>query len=162
MMVACLALASCSRAPKSNEAIRQAVIDHLANKTGLDVKAMNVDVTSVQYRGKEADAVINFAPKNMPGSGMAMNYTLEAQGDKWVVKKKAGGAMGAAHPGAEAPGSGAMGGAEGKMPPGHPPIGAAEGGSSPMGSLPPLHPPMAGDANPSPAKPADPAAPSKK
>ena len=90
-----LLAAGCSRAPKNNEAIRQAVIDHLTNNTGLDVNSMNIDVTSVQYRGDEADAVVSFQPKNMPGGGMAMNYTLEAKGNKWIVKKKAGSGMGA-------------------------------------------------------------------
>jgi len=126
----------CNRAPKNNEAIRQAVMDHLTKNTGLDVNSMKIDVTSVQYHGNAADAVVRFEPKNMPGGGMSMNYSLEVRGNKWAVIKKAGG--GSPHPGAELPA-----GAAGEMPPGHP----AAGGASPgTGALPPGHPPMS--ANP--------------
>ena len=118
-----LLAAGCNRVPKNNEAIRQGVIEHLAKNSGLDVNSMNIAVTSVQYRGDEADAVVSFQPKNMPGGGMSMTYTLEAKGNKWIVKKKAGSGMGA-HPGAEMPGGT---GATGQMPPGHPSVGGAAG-----------------------------------
>ncbi len=127
-----LLAAGCSRAPKNNEAIRQAVVDHLTKNTGLDVNSMKIDVTSVQYRGNEADATVSFQPKNMPGGGMSIKYTLESKGNKWLVKKKAGSGMGGAHPGAEMPG-----GAAGQMPPGHPST-----GDQPSGALPPGHPSM--------------------
>jgi hypothetical protein len=128
-----LLAAGCSRAPKNNEAIRQAVMDHLTKNTGLDVNSMKIDVASVQYRGNEADAVVRFQPKNMPGGGMSITYTLESKGNKWSVKKKAGSGMGA-HPGAEMPGA-----AGSEMPSGHP----APSGAQPSGALPPGHPPMA-------------------
>ena len=119
MLILCALLAAaCNRAPKNNEAIRQAVVEHLQKNTGLDLNAMTVEVTSVQYRDKEADAVVSFQPKNAPGGGMSMNYTLETQGGKWVVRKRAGSEMG--HGGPEG------GPAGGQMPPGHPPAGAGQ------------------------------------
>jgi len=112
----------------------------LTKNSGLDVNSMNIDVTSVQYRGNEADAVVSFQPKNMPGGGMSMSYSLEAKGNKWIVKKKASGS--AAHPGAEMPG------ATGQMPPGHPATGGAPG----SGDLPPGHPSLGEKPADTPAK----------
>ena len=131
---------SCNRAPKNNEAIRQAVIDHLTKNTGLDVNSMKIDVTSVQYHDNLADALVSFQPKNMPGGGMSMTYTLESKGNKWTVRKRAGSSS-SPHPGAEMPG----GGATGQMPPGHPSMGGAE----PSATLPPGHPTMAKPETPS-------------
>jgi hypothetical protein len=145
--------AACSRAPENKEAIRQGVMDHLQRNTGLDMNAMTVDVTDVKYRGNEADATVSFKPKNMPGQGMSMRYTLAQKDGKWTVQGKAGGGGGEVHPGAgtpgggAAPGGGAMGG--GAMPPGHPPMGGGTMGSgaSGGGAMPPGHPPV-GAANP--------------
>lgn len=93
---------------------------------------MNVDVQSVNYRGTEADAVVTFRPKASPNDAMTMNYTLETQGNKWVVKKKPG-SMGA-HPGAQT----AMPGA---MPPNHPGV-SGEPTAGAGEALPPGHPPV--------------------
>ena len=134
--------AACNRAPKNEEAIRQAVVDHLQKNTGLDLNAMTVEVTNVQYRGNEADATVAFKPKNMPEGGMSMNYTLETQSGRWQVKKRAaGGAAGAnPHGGAADPAAGAQ------MPPGHPPTTGAQGQDS-KAQLPAGHPPV-GEAKP--------------
>ena len=121
VLFALLLIAGCNRAQKNNEAIRQGVVEHLQKNSGLEIGAMNIEVTAVQYRGNEADATVSFSPKNAPGGGMSMNYTLESQGVKWVVKKREG--------------SGAAGG-DG-MPAGHPPA----GGAAPSGAMPPGHPP---------------------
>jgi hypothetical protein len=118
-----LALWGCSRGVSGKEAIRQGVIEHLSGRAGLDVKSMQVEVTSVTFREKEADAVVSFRPKGVsdPGAGMQMQYTLEKKGDRWVVKGKREAGT-SPHGGTGAPG--------GAMPPGHPPAGAA----SPSGS----------------------------
>ncbi|MBI4877746.1 MAG: hypothetical protein HY822_24205 [Acidobacteria bacterium] len=114
-----LVLSGCSRAIDSKEAIRQGVLDHLAGKAGLDVKSMQVDITSVSFRQNEADAVVSFRPKGSsdPSTGMQMQYTLEKKGDRWVVKGKRDSGMsphGGAAPAAPQ-GSG--------MPPDHPSMG---------------------------------------
>jgi hypothetical protein len=44
-----LLLAGCNRGSRDREAIRQGVIDHLAG-TNVNVAAMDVDVTSVQFK----------------------------------------------------------------------------------------------------------------
>lgn len=109
--------------------MRQGVIDYLSGKTSslaLNMAAMDVQVTNVTFSGNQADASVTITPKNTPGGGMNMNYHLEEQSGKWVVKgrKDAGGAPhggGAvpptAMPGAENPHGGTPPGATGgKMP----------------------------------------------
>lgn len=116
VLVSC-ALSGCSRAGQDKEAIRQGVIDYVASKANLG--AMDVDVTSVAFKGEEADATVMFRPKGAEsGSGMEMRYTLEQKSGKWVVKNKEE-AGGTPHGTMAAPGAGAL-------PPGHPSLGAGE------------------------------------
>jgi hypothetical protein len=116
---AAVLLCGCSRNIDNKEAVRQGVIDYLNNRTsqtGLDMKLMNVDVSSVTFTNNEANATVSFQPKGGGAQGMAMNYVLERRGDKWVVKgRKESGVN--PHGGQAAP---AMPG-EGALPPGHPP-----------------------------------------
>jgi len=101
-----LSLAACNRGQDTKEAVRQAVIDHLAARQ-FNMPGLTVEVTSVQFNGAHADAVVSIAPKGAgAGAGMTMPYRLERQGGKWVVI----GGSGSPHPGAGMPGSG--------MPPG--------------------------------------------
>ena len=112
---ACLLLAACSRDLNNNAAVRQAIIDHLAQRKSLDlnVSQMDINVTAVAYRGSEADATVSFKVRgsNNPDAGMTMRYTLERKGNVWAVKAKgesSGGAHGPVPPS--------------EMPPGHPPV----------------------------------------
>jgi hypothetical protein len=135
LAAATLLLNGCNRAPESKEAVRSAVMDHLAKNTGLDVSSMTVDVGNVKFDGNQAMAVVSFRPKASPDAGMTMNYTLERKGNKWVVAKRPeGGGHGAGtQPSPPPPG--------GELPSGHPPVGgAAKGGSS--SELPAGHPPV--------------------
>jgi len=105
----------CNRGLDTKEAVRQAVIDHLSSRSNLNVASMQVDVTSVSFRGAEADATVAFRPKgSAAGGSMTMSYKLEKKDSRWVVKGKSD-AGGMPH--------GAMsGGATGEMPAGHPPV----------------------------------------
>ncbi len=110
------ALSGCNRASQSKEAIRQSVIDYVSSK--VNVGAMDVDVTSIAFKGDEADATVAFRVKGAePGPGLEMRYTLEQKSGKWVVKDKAE-AGGSPH-GAAARGAGAL-------PPSHPPLADGE------------------------------------
>ena len=117
--MAALLLTGCSRGTDNKEAVRQGVLEHLSTRAGLDVKSMQVDVVSVSFRENEADAVVSFRPKGTTdaGAGMQMNYTLEKQGARWVVKAKrdSGASPHGGMPAGTPPG--------GQMPPGHPPAG---------------------------------------
>ena len=95
------------------------------------MSAMNVEVTNVTFSGNQADAAVSITPKGVSGGGMSVNYHLEQDGAKWIVKgrKDAGGAphgggVPSAMPGADNPhGGGAVPGADN-------PHGAAPGGAS--------------------------------
>ena len=88
-----ISLAACNRGVQSgvqsNDAVRQGVLDHLAEqkgKTGLNLAGMDVEVKSVQFNGNEADAATLITPKGgNPAAGMSINYHLQQQGGKWVV-----------------------------------------------------------------------------
>jgi len=84
-----LLLAACAQKNIENkDAIRQAVLEYLSSKqaqTGLDVSAMDVDVTAMAFERDTARATVLFKVKNGDG-GMQMNYTLDRKGDKWVVR----------------------------------------------------------------------------
>jgi len=125
--VALALLAGCSKNIQTNEAVRAGVIKHLSQNSGLNLASMDIEVTSVTFRDNEADAVVGFKPKGAgAASGMSMRYTLERQGNEWVVKKKADSGMGHGMmpPQGEAPPQ------EGGLPPGHPPVGSEPGKGS--------------------------------
>jgi hypothetical protein len=120
---------ACGRAPANKQAVREGIIDHLEKNTGLDMKSMDVEITTVDFKGNEAQATVAFRPKASPEAGMSMNYTLERKGDKWAVLKRAD-STGMSHGGGAAPPHGGMAspGAGGGLPSGHPPAG---GGTDP-------------------------------
>jgi len=62
---------------------------------------MDVTVTSVQFNGDKADAVVQIAAKGQP-QGMQMRYSLQQKGSRWVVVGRAD--SGAGHGAATAPG----------------------------------------------------------
>lgn len=116
-----LLLSGCSKSIQSNEAIRQAVVNHLAKRPDLTMSQMEVTVANVTYKDNEAEATVGFKPKGGgEGSGMQMRYTLERKGNEWVVKAKAD-SSGMPH-GAVAPQS--MPPAT-ELPPDHPAMGGA-------------------------------------
>jgi hypothetical protein len=146
VLLAGLGTIACNRATESKEAVREGLMEHLTKNTGLDMKAMDVDVADVKFQGNQATAVVSFKPKSSPDAGMSMPYTLERRGAKWVVQKAgSGGGHGAGMPPAtEGPAPGA---APGELPSGHPPVGGGAGaGAGAQGGaadLPPGHPPVA-------------------
>jgi hypothetical protein len=113
-----LLLTGCNRGVENQEAVRKAILDHLAQRGGFNA-AMEVNVTAVTFRQDEADATVSYRVKGTPGgAGMTMNYTLERKGNAWVVKEKA--ETGGTPHGATVPAPGAT------MPSGHPDVGAKQ------------------------------------
>ena len=137
------------------DAVKQGVVRDIAKN--VNIGAMDVNVVSVSFRDKEADAVVSFAPKGgTPQQGMTMNYTMERQGAEWHIKKRGPSAHAAQQPpgAAGAMGSAGMGGGStpdngnsATLPPGHPPMNGADtlppssGGGT---QLPAGHPPLGG------------------
>lgn len=126
-LVLAVCLAGCNRGSQDKEAVRQGILDRLQAKQ-MSIPSMGVDLKSVTFQGKKAQATVSIYPKNLtPADGMVMTYNLEQQGSKWVVtdRKDAGGMPhgGTAPPGSAMPQGGAMPG--GAMPPSSNPHGGA-------------------------------------
>jgi hypothetical protein len=120
----------CGKNISNNDAVKQGVVDYLnkrMSQTGLDMNLMNVEVSSVKFDKDEAHATVSFRPKgSTPSAAMTMNYTLERQGSKWVVKGRQDSGLnphGAGGPmtGGEAPMQPAT-----PLPPNHPPVESAQ------------------------------------
>ena len=129
-------LAGCAKNIDTPEAVKAGVLKDIATK--VDVKNMDVNVDSVSFREKEADAKVSFRPKGADASqSIVMNYSLERNGDEWRIKNRN---MQGAHVQPGAPGGAVPNGAA--LPPGHP-TGPATGGP-----LPPGHPSVDYSKNP--------------
>jgi len=101
-MAAILALAGCHGANQDKDAVRQGILDHLA-EAGFSNQNMDVTVTSIQFNGDKADAVVEIAAKGANhGQGMQMRYSLQQKGGRWSVMGRAD--SGAGHGGGMAPG----------------------------------------------------------
>ena len=131
MAAICLAailLAGCAKNIDTPEAVKDGVLKDIAKK--VDVGSMDVNVDSVSFREKEADAQVSFMPKGAPRSqAITMSYVLERQGDEWHIKSRTMSMHGAA-------GTQPAGG-QAALPPGHP---GMSGAPNPGTPLPPGHP----------------------
>jgi hypothetical protein len=131
-----LLLESCNRAPADKDAIRKGLIEHLSKNAGLDMNAVDLNITDLKFENNQAKVAVAFKPKSGPDGGMSLNYTLERRGNDWVVVGRGSGhgaGMAMPQPGPPA----------GDLPPGHPPAAKGE-------ALPPGHPPV--NSPPPPAK----------
>ncbi|MDP9170166.1 MAG: hypothetical protein M3N54_06085 [Acidobacteriota bacterium] len=115
-----IALVGCSNSNvDSQEAVKQGVIRDISKN--VNVSAMDVNVVSVRFRDKEADAVVSFAPKGVSASqGLTMSYTLARQGTEWHIVKRAQSDVQKHAAQAQAPAAGPTDGTQ--LPPGHPPM----------------------------------------
>ena len=126
-----LLLSSCARAPQTKDAVKQAIVEYLAKRDDMMASSMDVEVISVDFKEKQAEVVASIGPKGSPGNGIRISYSLEAEGAKWVVKRKPGAAPAAtANPHsipAPAHGTPDGGAASPDLPAGHPPLPATPG-----------------------------------
>ena len=115
-LLAALVLAGCGDHLKTKEKVQDAIVQRLETSSGLDMKSLDVNTTSVTFDKNMAYATVAFHPKSDPNvsSGMVMKYTLEDRGGKWVVVNVAD------SQGHGMAGHGAANGTE--LPPGHPPV----------------------------------------
>jgi len=107
----------------SKDAVRQAVVDHLSGRKGLDLdmSAMEVLVDDASFKADEAEATVSFRAKSSQTTAMTMKYDLVRDGAKWKVKLRTAGEAGAgAHGVGVMPGT--EGGAGAVLPPNHPPM----------------------------------------
>lgn len=109
-------LAGCGDHLKTKEKVQEAILHRLETSSGLDMKSLDVNTTSVTFDKNMAYATVAFHPKDDPSvnSGMVMKYTLEDRGGKWVVVNVAD---------SQGHGMAGHGGAsQTELPPGHPPV----------------------------------------
>lgn len=90
--------AACKKQQNQDAAIRAAIVQHLSTVSGLNMDAMDMNITSVSVNGDAAQAEVDFHLKGStsPDAGMKMQYNLQKQGSGWVVLKKQLGGSGAA------------------------------------------------------------------
>ena len=116
-------LAGCAKNIDTPEAVKAGIIKDIAKK--VDVGSMDVNIDSVSFREKEADARVSFSPRGAGASqAITMTYLLERQGDEWHVKSRSMDSHEHAQPGQIAPQPGPIAPQAGQtaLPPGHPPV----------------------------------------
>jgi hypothetical protein len=97
-------VAGCNRSNQNRDAIRQGVLDHLATAS-INVAAMDMDLTAVQFNGDKADVTVMFRPKGVSAAaGMALHYRMQEKDGRWaVVEIQDSGHSGATPPGVSNP-----------------------------------------------------------
>lgn len=87
-LAAAVWLAGCAKNIQTTDAVRDGVLKYLKTRADIDTSRMSIDVSNVSFRKGEADATVVFLAKGSTDAkdGMRINYTLERQGDEWVVK----------------------------------------------------------------------------
>jgi len=80
-------LASCGGLKKSNPetAIRQAIEEHLAGRTGLASDKIIMDMKKVEVHGDRADAEVLFRSRSDPKASMSFHYQLRNEGNRWKI-----------------------------------------------------------------------------
>jgi hypothetical protein len=83
--VLALCLCGCGNGLQTKDAVKSGVIKGVA-KRGVNVDAMDVDISNVTFRGDQADATVVFIPKGgRPETGLTMHYTLQRHDQDWVI-----------------------------------------------------------------------------
>jgi hypothetical protein len=84
--------ASCQKKQSENDAIHEAVRQHLISLRTLNLQAMDMDFSNISIQEDHATAQVSFRLKNAAPSGPAMQvaYQLQKQNGTWSVLKTAG------------------------------------------------------------------------
>jgi len=108
-------LIACENGMKSKEKVQAAIMDRIQNKTGLDLKGLDVTTTAVSFEKNMAYATVAFHPKGdtSVSHGMEMKYTLEQRDGQWQVVNVSDPDGKSAKP---------PSGSGGQLPPGHPSV----------------------------------------
>lgn len=111
-------LVSCGSLHKSNPetAIRQAIEEHLAGRTGLASDKIVMELKQVQVNGDRAEADVVFHSRTDPKALMAFHYQLRSEGKQWKVENGHPSAESLPHPPPMSPSDAAP-----ALPEGHPP-----------------------------------------
>ena len=112
---------------RNDEAIRNALLAYLSQRSGLNMSAMDVNIKQVTREGDHAEAQVEFRAKQ-GDARMDMTYKFEREGDNWMVMGSSGTA-GSGHP--AIPAGSPQPGATGELPPGHPAVPPVHGTGNP-------------------------------
>ena len=120
ILLAAAALAAACARPSidTKPAVEAALRAYLAQRPGLAMDKMDMEVKDVKFKGETAEADVVFRVKGGEGE-MAMRYTLRRQGNQWVVER-----------------SGQTGASGAELPSGHPPVENAPPEKQPRSSQP--------------------------
>lgn len=89
-LAVCGVLCSCGNKMDTREAVERGVLKGVAAR-GINPDSMDVSVSSVKFHGKDAEAVVSFAPKGGKISdGLTMRYMLEQRNNEWVITGRSG------------------------------------------------------------------------
>lgn len=127
-------MTACGKNIETKERVRADLLEHLSKNAGLDVKALDIEITQLAFVNHQARATVSFRPKGVSAidAGMEMIYTMKPENGHWVVvgrSDSAGHGMSGAPSGQDLPaGHPAVG--PNQLPPGHPPI---DGSTPPAG-----------------------------
>ncbi len=126
ILFAAILLVACGNDMKSKEKVQAAIMDRIQNKTGLDLKGLDVTTTSVTFEKNMAFATVAFHPKGdtSVSHGMEMKYTLEQRSGQWQV-------VNVSDPHGN-PAKSPSSDTGGQLPPGHPSVEGAAPGHPPM------------------------------
>jgi hypothetical protein len=115
------AAARSSAATSDDDAVRQAVEDHVRTDKEINLSAFDMTIESVAVTGDQAEADATFRVKQ-GGASMAMVYSLQRHGGGWVIlsDKPADGQF--VHPPMDQAHSGASSGAPNAAAPGMPDV----------------------------------------
>lgn len=154
LLVALISFSACKQQQNEIDAIRAAIMQHLAGLKTLNLDAMQMNLRSVAINGSQAHAEAEFRPKTgaPSGAGMQVSYSLQKRDGAWLVlKSQASGGMiqhpdpaqnphtnPGVHPGSLPNFSDILNpagaAAQGSLPPGHPPINRQSSSSEPDGT----------------------------
>jgi hypothetical protein len=90
-LLAVVCASGCQKKQTENDAIREAVKQHLVSLRTLNLQAMDMDFTNIAIQDNHANAQVSFRLKNGNPAGAAMQvaYQLEKQNGNWSVLKTA-------------------------------------------------------------------------
>ncbi len=137
-LLALAGLSACGGSAPSNTRaqIEDAIDQHLARRSDLDIDSMKVTVGQIEFQGDDrARATVAFQVGDSPESSMQMVYDLKRDNGAWEVlrNENAGHGAGQVAPPATNPGSNP------NLPANHPPVG---GQQQAQPKLPAGHPPV--------------------
>jgi hypothetical protein len=133
-LAAIVLLACCGPNIRNKQKVQEAILARLQSRSGLDLQSLEVTTTSVSFDKNLAYATVAFHPKGESNinSGLTMKYTLEDRDGKWVVVNVGGLNGHGGLPGQSMTGASGAG----QLPPGHPPVDAANPHAMPAPTAP--------------------------